>query len=62
MDNKKRARNLLLYLAIPIILIIIAAVFLSTRGTESPKTSELVQLKSHHVMTLTILPVGKGTI
>ena len=43
MDNKKRTRNLLLYLAIPIVLIVAAAIFLSTRQTESPKTSELVQ-------------------
>ena len=43
MDNRKRARNLLLYLAIPIVLIIVAAVFLGTRQSESPKTSELVQ-------------------
>ena len=43
MDNKKRTRNLLLYLAIPIVLIIVAAIFLSTRQSDSPKTSELVQ-------------------
>ena len=43
MDNKKRTRNLLLYLAIPIVLIVVAAIFLSTRQSDSPKTSELVQ-------------------
>ena len=43
MDNKKKARNLLLYLGIPILLIIIAAIFLSTRQSDPPKTSTLVQ-------------------
>ena len=43
MENKKKARNLLLYLGIPILLIIIAAIFLSTRQSEPPKTSTLVQ-------------------
>ncbi len=33
----------MLYLAIPIVLIIVAAIFLSTRQSDSPKTSELVQ-------------------
>lgn len=43
MENKKKTRNLLLYLGIPILLIIIAAVFLSSRQSEPPKTSTLVQ-------------------
>jgi hypothetical protein len=42
LDNKKRTRNLLLYLAIPIVLIIVAAFFLSTRQSDSPKISVLV--------------------
>ena len=43
MDNKRRGPSLLLYLAIPIILIIVAAIFLGTRQTDSPKTYQLVQ-------------------
>ncbi len=43
MDNKKKMRNLLIYLGIPILIIIAVAMFLSTNKTESPKTSELVQ-------------------
>ena len=43
MNNKKKARNLLLYLGIPILLIVIAAIFLSSRQSEPPKTSTLVQ-------------------
>ncbi len=43
MNNKKKVRNLLLYLGIPILLIIIAAIFLNSRQSEPPKTSTLVQ-------------------
>ncbi len=43
MDNKKKMRNLLIYLGIPILIVIAVAMFLSTNKTESPKTSELVQ-------------------
>ena len=43
MDNKKKVRNLLLYLGIPILIIIITAAVLSTNKSTSPKTSELEQ-------------------
>ena len=43
MDNKKKVRNLLLILEIPILLIIISTIFLSTRHTDPPKTSSLEQ-------------------
>lgn len=43
MDNKKKVRNLLLYLGIPILIILAAAMILSSRQGEPPKTSELVQ-------------------
>ena len=43
MDNKKKVRNLLLILGIPILLIIISTIFLSTRHTDPPKTSSLEQ-------------------
>ena len=62
MDNKKRTRNLLLYLAIPIILIIIAAVFLSTRSSESPKTSELVQYFVDDKVDSYVINYGTGAI
>jgi cell division protease FtsH len=43
LDNKKKVRNLLLYLGIPILIILAAAMILSSRQGEPPKTSELVQ-------------------
>ena len=43
LDNKKKVRNLLLYLGIPILIIIITAAVLSTNKSTSPKTSELEQ-------------------
>lgn len=43
MDNKKKVRNLLLYLAIPILIILAAAMIFVSRQSEPPKTSELEQ-------------------
>lgn len=43
MDNKKKVRNLLLYIAIPILIIIAVAMLFSSRQAEPLKTSELVQ-------------------
>ena len=43
MDNKKKVRNLLLYLGIPILMTIITAAVLSSNRSSSPKTSELEQ-------------------
>ena len=62
MDNKKRGPSLLLYLAIPIILIIIAAIFLTTRQTETPKTSELVQYFADHKVESYTINYGSGAI
>ena len=62
MDNKKRTRNLLLYLAIPIILIIIAAVFLSTRQSEPPKTSTLVKYFQEGKVESYAINYGSGAI
>ena len=62
MDNKKRGPSLLLYLAIPIILIIVAAIFLTTRQTESPKTSELVQYFADHKVESYTVNYGSGAI
>ena len=62
MDNKKRTRNLLLYLAIPIVLIIVAAIFLSTRQSDSPKTSELVQYFIDDKVESYTINYGSGAI
>lgn len=43
MDNKKKMRNLLIYLGIPILIIIAVAAFLNMGKAESPRTSDLVQ-------------------
>ena len=43
MDNKKKVRNLLLYLGIPILIILAVAMLYNSQQTESHKTSELVQ-------------------
>ncbi len=43
MDNKKKVRNLILYLGIPILIIVVAAMFLLSRQSDPPKTSELEQ-------------------
>ncbi len=62
MENKKKARNLLLYLGIPILLIIIAAVFLSTRQSEPPKTSTLVQYFADNKVDSYAINYGSGVI
>ena len=62
MDNKRRGPSLLLYLAIPIILIIIAAIFLSTRQSDSPKTSQLVQYFVDHKVESYTINYGSGAI
>ncbi len=43
MDNKKKARSLILYIAAPILIIIAIVMLLNSNKTESPTTSELVQ-------------------
>ena len=62
MDNKKKARSLLLYLGIPILLIIIAAVFLSTRQSEPPKTSTLVKYFQEGKVESYAINYGSGAI
>ncbi len=62
MDNKKKARNLLLYLGIPIVLIIIAAVFLSTRQSEPPKTSTLVKYFQEGKVESYTINYGSGAV
>ena len=62
MDNKKKARNLLLYLGIPILLIIIAALFLTTQQGEPPQTSTLVQYFADDKVDSYKINYGSGAI
>ena len=62
MNNKKRARNLLLYLGIPILLIIIAAIFLNSRQSEPPKTSTLVQYFADDMVDSYSINYGSGVV
>ncbi len=62
MENKKKVRNLLLYLGIPILLIVIAAIFLSTRQNEPPKTSTLVQYFADDKVDSYAINYGSGVI
>ena len=60
MDNKKKVRNLLLYLGIPILIIIITAAVLSTN--KSPKTSELEQYFVQDMVDSFNIDYGSGQI
>ena len=62
MNNKKKARNLLLYLGIPILLIIVAAIFLNSRQSDPPKTSTLMQYFVDHKVESYDISYGSGTI
>lgn len=62
MDNKKKVRNLLLYLGIPILIIIITAAVLSTNKSTSPKTSELDQYFVQDMVDSFNIDYGSGQI
>ena len=62
MDNKKKVRNLLLYLVIPILIIIITAAVLSTNKSTSPKTSELEQYFVQDMVDSFNIDYGSGQI
>ena len=62
MDNKKKVRNLLLYLGIPILIIIITAAVLSTNKSASPKTSELEQYFVQDMVDSFNIDYGSGQI
>lgn len=62
MDNKKKVRNLLLYLGIPILIIIITAAMLSTNKSTSPKTSELEQYFVQDMVDSFNIDYGSGQI
>ena len=62
MDNKKKVRNLLLYLGIPNLIIIITAAVLSTNKSTSPKTSELEQYFVQDMVDSFNIDYGSGQI
>lgn len=62
MDNKKKVRNLLLYLGIPILIIIITAAVLSPNKSTSPKTSELEQYFVQDMVDSFNIDYGSGQI
>lgn len=62
MDNKKKVRNLLLYLGIPILIIIITAAVLSTNKSTSQKTSELEQYFVQDMVDSFNIDYGSGQI
>lgn len=62
MDNKKKVRNLLLYLGIPILIIIITAAVLSANKSTSPKTSELEQYFVQDMVDNFNIDYGSGQI
>ena len=62
MDNKKKVRNLLLYLGIPILIIIITAAVLSTNKSTTPKTSELEQYFVQDMVDSFNIDYGSGQI
>lgn len=62
MDDKKKVRNLLLYLGIPILIIIITAAVLSTNKSTSPKTSELEQYFVQDMVDSFNIDYGSGQI
>ncbi len=63
MDNKKKARSLLLYIGIPIVVVLLITVFMSNnfRG-EDTKTSEIVKLFSDNKVASYELNYGTGAI
>lgn len=62
MDNKKKVRNLLLYLGIPILIIVITAAVLSSNKSSSPKTSELEQYFVQDMVDSYNIDYGTGVI
>ena len=62
MNNKKKVRNLLLYLGIPILLIVVAAIFLNSRQSDPPKTSTLMQYFADHKVESYDISYGSGNI
>ncbi len=62
MDNKRTVRNLLIYLGIPILLIIIFAVFFSMQSTDDRSTSEIIYLFKDNKVKEYSLDFGSGNL
>ncbi len=62
MENKKKARNLLLYLGIPILVILGVAFLYGSRQTQAPKTSELEQYFVQDMVDSYTVNYGTGAI
>ena len=62
MDNKKKMRNLLIYLGIPILIILAVAMLLNSNKTASPKTSDLEQYFIEDKVDSYTINYGTGVI
>ena len=62
MENKKKVRNLLLILGVPIVLIIVSAIIMSTRHTDPPKTTSLEQYFANNKVEEFSINYGSGEI
>ncbi len=62
MDNKKKVRNLLIYLGIPILIILAVAMLLNSQHTQAPKTSELEQYFIEDKVQSYTINYGTGAI
>lgn len=62
MDNKKKIRNLIISLGIPILIIIAVALLYGSRQTEVPKTSELEQYFVQDMVDSYTINYGTGAI
>lgn len=62
MDNKKKVRNLLLYLGIPILIILAVAMLYNSQQSEAPKTSELVQYFVQDKVDSYTINYGSGAV
>ncbi len=62
MENKKKLRNLLLYLGIPILIILVIAMLYSSAGKQTPTTYELVQYFEDEKVSKYEINYGTGEI
>ncbi len=62
MDNKKKARSLLIYLGIPILIILAVAFLYRSQATETPTTSQLVEYFEQGKVDSYIVNYGSGVI
>lgn len=62
MDNKKKIRNILLYIAVPVLLILVITMFLSSNQAVKPQTSELVQYFADDKVDSYTINYGTGAI